>query len=200
MRRRSCSRRGLPGCGRAGLRLRPARACCTGRVWAGRAARLCWRTCAGLRRACRRLLGWPRVARMPALLRFGARRGPGLRLTCGCCGRSCACSAGGSVMRRDSRRGTRATAGKTVFPSPFFPSQVLENVESVSRFRGKGKACVDLPALDAVSWRTGIAARENRIGSDRLDCSNRENALESSFATRREETPWQFRRWPAFRR
>jgi hypothetical protein len=30
-----------------------------------------------------------------------------------------------AAPRRDSRRGIRATAGKTVFPSPFFPSQVF---------------------------------------------------------------------------
>jgi hypothetical protein len=45
-----------------------------------------------------------------------------------------------AALRRDSRGGIRATAGKTVFPSPFFfPLRYWENVESVSRFRGKGK-------------------------------------------------------------
>jgi hypothetical protein len=31
-----------------------------------------------------------------------------------------------AALRRDSRGGIHATAGKAVFPSPFFPSQVLE--------------------------------------------------------------------------
>jgi hypothetical protein len=45
-----------------------------------------------------------------------------------------------AALRRDSRGGIRATAGKTVFPSPFFfPLRYWENVESVSRLRRKGK-------------------------------------------------------------
>jgi hypothetical protein len=44
-----------------------------------------------------------------------------------------------AALRRDSRRGGRATAGKTVFLSPLFPLRYLENVESVCRSRGKRK-------------------------------------------------------------
>jgi hypothetical protein len=36
-----------------------------------------------------------------------------------------------AALRRDNRRGGRATAGKTVFPSPLFPLRYLENIESV---------------------------------------------------------------------
>jgi hypothetical protein len=62
-----------------------------------------------------------------------------------------------AALRRDSRGGIRATAGKTVFPSPFFfPLRYWENVESVSRFRrkGKGRRSIGLAGMqspDAVS-------------------------------------------------
>jgi hypothetical protein len=41
------------------------------------------------------------------------------------------------------------------------PFQVLEERRKGRRLLGnKAKPCVDLPALDAVSWRAGIAARK----------------------------------------
>jgi hypothetical protein len=61
---------------------------------------------------------------------------------------------------RDSRRLDRTTAEKIVSPSLWFPFQVLEERRKGRRFQGqKAKPCVDLPALDAVSWRTGIGGR-----------------------------------------
>jgi hypothetical protein len=64
---------------------------------------------------------------------------------------------------RDSRRLARTTAGKIVSPSLWFPFQVLEERRKGRkgrRFQGpKAKPCVDLPAFDAVSWRTCIGGR-----------------------------------------
>ena len=77
-----------------------------------------------------------------------------------------------AALRRDSRRGGRATAGKIVFPSLLFPLRYLENVESVCRSRGKTQKgsvrsdCLGCSILAAGSCR--LACGVGRLNSVRI--------------------------------
>jgi hypothetical protein len=180
----------------AGLRLRPRGLCL---YWArvGGARRLClcwprvsWRGTRGLG-TCRRLLRTSGVAspgfccrcRAIAGLRFSALVRPGLPVVLWLL--RTILGVQGGWQRPDETTDETAEDWPGQQPEGSclhrygFPFRCWKNVARVA-LTGKAKPCVDLPALDAVSWRTGIAARKTAFAPSG-DCAERESALESSF-------------------
>ena len=199
VRRRPCSWLRFPGLRlrSAGLRLRPGGLC------------LCWTRGLG---TCRRLLGTAGVGspgscrrcRTIAGLGSSALGRPGLPVVLRLLRTILGVRRGWQRPDETTSETAEGWPGQQPERSCLhrygFPFRCWKNVARVGAYGGEGKAVRRSACVGCSIWADGHRLPGKPHSPVGAGCAEREIRFRIKLYSRREKRPWQFRRWPAFRR